>query len=189
MRIYKFNQFITESYEDMKGKECEVCGKGTYQDESYMDDLKGILHCTNCDEKILRYPQNNSDLVEDTIENVDDNSKLIEQEISDSLVELVDYGYTIDIRPLVTYTKTDLSGYEVLISVEGSGYSTFYPKKIIEPINVLIDYFNDKFSKFRHTLRYVDDYQKYQTLKYRKGGYVIPKDLETICLSLFLYLD
>lgn len=59
MRIDKFNQFINESTEeDMKGKKCETCGEGTYQDESYMDDLKGILHCTSCDEKIQRYKSN-----------------------------------------------------------------------------------------------------------------------------------
>lgn len=67
MRIDKFNQFTTESYgrEDMKGKKCETCGEGTYQDESYMDDLKGILHCTNCDEKIQRY-KSNEPIVSDT---------------------------------------------------------------------------------------------------------------------------
>jgi len=115
-------------------------------------------------------------------------SGMTEQEIRGALVELVDEGYTIDIHSLVTYQKLDLDGYEVLISVEGSRYSPFYPEKIIEPINVLIDYFNDKFSKFRHSLRYADN-QRYKKLKYRKDGYVIPKDLETISLSLFLYLD
>jgi len=48
--------------EDMKGKKCNTCGKGTYQDESYMDDLKGILHCTNCDEKIQRYKSNENNM-------------------------------------------------------------------------------------------------------------------------------
>jgi len=110
----------------------------------------------------------------------------LEQEINDCLVELIDQGFYIDVRKRDVVIDHNIykDSYEVLISLNSSGYSPFFPKKIIEPINVLIDYFTDKFTNFRHNLRYVDDYEKYQNLKYKKGGYIIPKDLETGCLSL-----
>jgi len=40
---------------DMTGKKCTTCKKGTYQETSQMDDMDGVLHCTNCGKKIKRY--------------------------------------------------------------------------------------------------------------------------------------
>ena len=40
---------------DMKGKKCEKCKKGTYEETNQMDDLKGVLHCTKCGDEIERY--------------------------------------------------------------------------------------------------------------------------------------
>lgn len=40
---------------DVKGKKCEVCGKGTYKETSQMDDMRGTLHCSKCDKMVDRY--------------------------------------------------------------------------------------------------------------------------------------
>lgn len=40
---------------DVKGKKCELCGKGTYKETSQMDDLNGTLHCSKCDKMVDRY--------------------------------------------------------------------------------------------------------------------------------------
>jgi hypothetical protein len=54
-RIVK--QVINESSneEDVKGKKCESCGKGTYKETESMDDLRGTLHCSKCDKMVDRY--------------------------------------------------------------------------------------------------------------------------------------
>jgi hypothetical protein len=54
-RIVK--QVINESSneEDVKGKKCESCGKGTYKETEPMDDLRGTLHCSKCDKMVDRY--------------------------------------------------------------------------------------------------------------------------------------
>ena len=39
---------------DMTGCKCTKCKKGTYQETSQMDDMDGVLHCTNCGMKIDR---------------------------------------------------------------------------------------------------------------------------------------
>jgi hypothetical protein len=39
----------------MKGKKCTNCKKGKYGETSQLDDLEGVLHCTNCGEKTDRY--------------------------------------------------------------------------------------------------------------------------------------
>jgi len=41
--------------EDVKGKKCESCGKGTYKETEPMDDLRGTLHCSKCDKMVDRY--------------------------------------------------------------------------------------------------------------------------------------
>ena len=41
--------------EDVKGKKCESCGKGTYEETGPMDDLRGTLHCSKCDKMVDRY--------------------------------------------------------------------------------------------------------------------------------------
>ena len=50
-------QVINESSneEDVKGKKCESCGKGTYKETESMDDLRGTLHCSKCDKMVDRY--------------------------------------------------------------------------------------------------------------------------------------
>ena len=40
---------------DVKGKKCEVCGKGTYKETSLMDDMSGTLHCSKCDKMVDRH--------------------------------------------------------------------------------------------------------------------------------------
>ena len=40
---------------DVKGKKCEVCGKGIYKETSLMDDMSGTLHCSKCDKMVDRY--------------------------------------------------------------------------------------------------------------------------------------
>ena len=40
---------------DMTAKKCTTCKKGTYQETSHTDDWYGVLHCTNCGEKIKRH--------------------------------------------------------------------------------------------------------------------------------------
>jgi hypothetical protein len=46
---------------DMTGKKCEKCGKGRYQETSQMDDMDGVLHCTNCGHKVKRHRTFNRD--------------------------------------------------------------------------------------------------------------------------------
>jgi predicted nucleic-acid-binding Zn-ribbon protein len=43
---------------DMKGKKCEKCKKGKYEETSQLDDLKGVLHCIKCGHEIDRYTIN-----------------------------------------------------------------------------------------------------------------------------------
>jgi hypothetical protein len=40
---------------DMKGKKCEACKKGTYEETSEQDDMHGELHCTNCGKMVKRH--------------------------------------------------------------------------------------------------------------------------------------
>jgi hypothetical protein len=49
--LKKFN----ENNQDLKGKECKSCNKGTYQETSLMDDLSGTLHCNKCGKSVDRY--------------------------------------------------------------------------------------------------------------------------------------
>jgi len=50
--LKKFNEEINQ---DLKGKKCKSCNKGTYQETSLMDDLSGTLHCNKCGESVNRY--------------------------------------------------------------------------------------------------------------------------------------
>lgn len=40
---------------DVKGKKCELCGKGTYIEATLMDDWYGTLHCSECNKMVNRY--------------------------------------------------------------------------------------------------------------------------------------
>ena len=50
--LKKYNEEINQ---DLKGKKCKSCNKGTYQETSLMDDLSGTLHCNKCGECVNRY--------------------------------------------------------------------------------------------------------------------------------------
>ena len=52
--LKKFN----ENNQDLNGKECKSCIKGIYKETSLMDDLKGVLHCSECGAKVNRYLSN-----------------------------------------------------------------------------------------------------------------------------------
>lgn len=52
--------------EDMTGKPCKSCGKGTYQETSQHDDYDGTLHCNKCGAEVKRH----SDLNEDDLDEV-----------------------------------------------------------------------------------------------------------------------
>jgi len=41
-------QLTLYSQVNMDGKDCEVCGKGTYQIADLNDDIQGERHCNKC---------------------------------------------------------------------------------------------------------------------------------------------
>tara|TARA_R110000868_G_scaffold68159_1_gene201515 strand:+ start:345 stop:518 length:174 start_codon:yes stop_codon:yes gene_type:complete len=43
-----YEQLTLYDQVSMDGKECEVCGKGTYQIADLNDEIHGECHCTNC---------------------------------------------------------------------------------------------------------------------------------------------
>lgn len=45
---------------DMKGKSCEECHGGTYEETSLKDDWDGNLHCSKCDHKVKRWKTDES---------------------------------------------------------------------------------------------------------------------------------
>lgn len=40
---------------DLTGKKCKECGKGTYQETGFHDDMDGVLHCNKCGSEIKRH--------------------------------------------------------------------------------------------------------------------------------------
>lgn len=40
---------------DLKGKSCEKCKKGKYEETSIEDDWGGWLHCSNCNTRVKRW--------------------------------------------------------------------------------------------------------------------------------------
>lgn len=42
---------------DRTNKKCSECGKGKYKETSMMDDIDGVLHCTNCGSRVKRYSE------------------------------------------------------------------------------------------------------------------------------------
>jgi hypothetical protein len=55
LRKYLKENRLNEEEVDMKGETCESCGEGTYKETEQLDNLRGTLHCDNCNEKIMRY--------------------------------------------------------------------------------------------------------------------------------------
>ena len=41
--------------QDQTGETCDKCGNGEYREASVMDDISGILHCTNCRFQVNRW--------------------------------------------------------------------------------------------------------------------------------------
>lgn len=47
---------------DLSNTECFNCNSGLYIETSVMDDINGVLHCSNCNQQIERYiPDNTPD--------------------------------------------------------------------------------------------------------------------------------
>lgn len=46
---------LDEGAKDMKGKRCEKCRKGTYEETGLQDDWNGKLHCNKCKQEINRW--------------------------------------------------------------------------------------------------------------------------------------
>jgi len=40
---------------DRKDKTCDVCGKGTYIETGFFDDMDGVLHCNVCNAQVVRH--------------------------------------------------------------------------------------------------------------------------------------
>ena len=45
----------------MTDKKCDKCKKGKYMETSLYDDINGVLHCKNCDDKINRWEKEEED--------------------------------------------------------------------------------------------------------------------------------
>lgn len=46
---------LTAKSVDRTGKKCTKCKKGKYHETTQMDDMDGVLHCTNCNHRIDRW--------------------------------------------------------------------------------------------------------------------------------------
>lgn len=117
----------------------------------------------------------------------------LKDDIRLGLVELSDEGYYIDIR---NENRISYVQYEIFISYgDNNDYDPFKVSPVIEPINILIEYFKEKFgTRFKHKLRYVYSspsgyVTEYRDLRYTNKGYFVSKGLETSCLSLKLEYD
>lgn len=40
---------------DRKNWNCEVCGEGRYTETEFFDDMDGVLHCTVCNNRVVRH--------------------------------------------------------------------------------------------------------------------------------------
>lgn len=47
---------------DLAGQTCTKCENGTYGETSIHDDWDGVLHCSNCNHEVKRYPRKMTEL-------------------------------------------------------------------------------------------------------------------------------
>jgi hypothetical protein len=68
---------------DMKGKKCKDCGKGTYQETDFHDDMDGTLHCDKCRNRTERYILNTKEQEEQSKYKKETKIKTINKEIEE----------------------------------------------------------------------------------------------------------